>query len=228
MNCVKKVNAVSVPLCIIACFISLHPVQAQQIATSAHFGASALRAASTAPSSVVGRAAASDGSSRWTAGQGSFGSSAQAGGVWRDESTLSAAPGVAPGTKPARTFPANAFSPSDDLAAGSFSAKPASGRGNAESGAAHLSRSFSGQRSGASAFGHGAASKSSDMRHTAAGSRGRVGSPGRGAGRGENRPSSGMASRVTQRTPTRGLAGNSSLPGALDARSTKSGLKSLP
>jgi hypothetical protein len=43
MNCVKKVNAVSVPLCIIACFISLHPVQAQQIATSAHFGASAPR-----------------------------------------------------------------------------------------------------------------------------------------------------------------------------------------
>jgi hypothetical protein len=227
----KKATCVSIVLGIVVCFISLYGAQGQQPATSFHFGASASRSGSTASARASVRGTGSGGSSTWGAGKGSFGYSAQPGGVWRDGSTLGAAPGAARATTQEHASAANAISPGGNVAAGSFSPAPPNVRGNAVPRTAHLSRPSLGQRSGIMATGRGSVSGSSGMRHAAVGSRGRSVMLARGAGKNKNRPYSGVAPRVTQRAPTLGLPGISAPRTELDKLDTgliTSGVESQP
>jgi hypothetical protein len=211
MSIEKKAACVSRVLCIVACLIGLGGAQGQQPANSAHFGASAPRSGSAAGASAAARGPGSGGSSTWGAGKGSFGSSAQPGGVWRDGTTLGAAPGASRGTTRARAFASDAVPPGGALPPGSFSAKPTGIRGTVAPGAAHLSHSSSGQGFGIMTSGRGSASGSSGMRHAAVGSWGRVASPGRGAGRGATRPSSGLAFSVGKQKLEKGRVAGSSM-----------------
>lgn len=211
MNCETRATSVSILLSIIVCFISLTTVKAQQ-AVSLHFGASASRPDSAAGASAPVRGSGSGGGSSWGAGKGGFGYSAKPGGVWRDGSTLSAAPGVAPSTTQVRTPAVGALSAGGDLAAGSLSPKGTSVQGNPASSTAHFPRSSSGR---------GSVSKSSGMGHAAGGSRGRVGSSGLGTGRGETRQSSGLTTSITQHRLTEGSSARSSLHSGLDTGLSK-------
>jgi hypothetical protein len=211
MNLKRKAACFSIALCVAECFIGLRGAHGQQPATSTHPGASAAHSASPAGVSSAVRGAGSGGSSTWGAGKGSFGYSAQSGGVWRDGTTLNAAPSAGRDTTQAHTYPADAFPSGEALPPGSVSAKPTGMRGIAAPGAARLPRSSSGHGFGRTAAGRGPVSGSAGIRHVAGGSRGRVASPGRRAGRGTTRQTPGLATGVGKYPLTRGTAANSPL-----------------
>jgi 23S rRNA pseudouridine2605 synthase len=223
MNIEKKAACVSIVVCIVACLIGLVGAQGQQPAASAHVGASAPRSGSATGASAAARGAGSGGSSTWGAGKGSFGYSAQPGGVWRDGTSLGAGPGAGRGTTHARAFASDAAPSGGALPPGSAGAKPTGIRGSAAPGAAHLSHSFSGPGSGIAASGRGSASRSFAMRHAAGGPRGRVASLGRGAGRGATRPSPGLASSVGKYPREKGTVVSSSLHRELATGLSKQG-----
>jgi hypothetical protein len=211
MNLKRKAACFSIVLCVAGYSIGPRGVQGQQPATSTHPGAGAARPGSSAGASSAVRGAGSGGSSAWGAGKGSFGYSAQSGGVWRDGTTLSAAPSAGRDATQAHTSPAGAFPSGEALPLGPVSAKPTGMRGTAAPGTARLSRASSGQGFGIVATGRSSVPGSAGIRHVAGASRGRVASPGRGAGKGVTRKTSGLATSVGKYPLTRGTAANSPL-----------------
>jgi hypothetical protein len=225
MNSEKKPNSVSILMCVFACSICLPAVQGQQAASAAHFGQGASSSGLTTGASAPVRGTGSGGGSNWAAGKGSFGLSAQPGGVWHDSgpSLGIGAVGVRSTTQP-RTSVVDVLPPSGALPSEFSSSKPASVRGNAAAGTAHLSRSSSGRSSGGTAFGRRAMPKSSGISNAAVGSRRGLASLAGGAGSGETRPSSGLAARLAQQ----GLIKSPSLNGGVDTGLATKGSRQQP
>jgi len=204
MNCDNKAISVSILLSILFCSICLPGVRAQQTANSARFGASASRSGSGASTSTAVRGGGSSGVSSWGAGKGSFGNSAQPGGVWRDGSTRD--------TTQARTAAVSSPLAGGGPAAGSVSPKPTGARGSPTSGTAHLSSSSSIGRS---------MRKTSSMSRAASSSQGRGRSQGHRAGSEKRRRSSGLATTVPHYGLTNGSAVGSPLHTGVDTRMGK-------
>jgi hypothetical protein len=211
MNCETKIAFVSTFVYFVACSMSPNAMQAQEAASS-HFGASAPRSASASGGIIPVRGTGVGGGSSWGVGKGSFGSSAQPGGVWRDGSTLGASAGAAHSTAQPHAPAAEPFSAGGDLAVPSSGAKTPSFRGNAASGTAHLFRSSSVR---------GSTLKSSRMGHAVGGSRGRPSSLGRGAGNAGTRQSSGLTTGLTQHGLPQRSAARTFQPSGLDTRLSK-------
>jgi hypothetical protein len=212
MNCDNKAISVSILLSILFCSICLPGVRAQQTANSARFGASASRSGSGASTSTAVRGGGSSGVSSWGAGKGSFGNSAQPGGVWRDGSTLGTPSGGARDTTQARTAAVSSPLAGGGPAAGSVSPKPTGARGSPTSGTAHLSSSSSIGRS---------MRKTSSMSRAASSSQGRGRSQGHRAGSEKRRRSSGLATTVPHYGLTNGSAVGSPLHTGVDTRMGK-------
>jgi hypothetical protein len=219
----RNARLASVPLCIIAYFVSMPALLlAQQGASATHFGPGALHTSSTIGSVSSGRAAQAGGSSNWTAGKGSFRSSVQPGGVWREGSTFSAARGTS-GSSPLARRPNEAgFASSGNPGSGSLSPRPTGLRGGAPSGTAHFSGSSSGQRFGGGAFGRSSASKSFGPKFGAARSQSR------GMGTSGSQPSSGLRTGVAQTSSRQGMPGGSLQHGRPNTSLTRSGPGALP
>jgi hypothetical protein len=215
MTSAMKGIHVSIFLGFIACFIDAH---GQQSVASSHFSASTSSSASTTNADVAPRRAGTRGTSTWGAGKGSFGYSAQPGGVWSDGTTLGAAPGTTHVTTQASTSSANALAPSLTRAQGSFSAKPSGAHGSAAFGATHLSHSYSTQLNGSVAAGSGSAARPSGMRHAVVGSRGRVVLLNRAASKGKTQSSSSPSSSMAKRAIGKEPAATSHLHSGLDTR----------
>jgi hypothetical protein len=198
MTSERKPAYLSAILCVVACLAVPPGAQGQQAASSAHFGASASGGGAGRGASVAVRDAGTGGGSTWGAGKGSFGHSAQPGGVWRDRTTLPATSGAGQGAAQAGSPATRSLSSAGALPSDSFHAKQTGITGNGALRTTRISPAVSGQHSGISASSRGAVSGPSGLRH-AAGSRGRVGSLGRGASRRAKRSSSGFDSSLAQR-----------------------------
>jgi hypothetical protein len=220
MNRKTRGSFVSIIVCGIVCLVSLNAVQAQQ-STSSHFGAGTQHTVSTAGAGVSAQGAGTGGSSTWGAGKGNFKSSAQPGGIWSDGSSSSASPGVAHSATQVLTPAASAPAYSAQRSGSSSSSKTMPVGGNTASGMAHLSRSSPTQRFGTAASGQSPVSRTSGISHPIGGARGRAGSVGRGAGRGETSESHGLTSTVAQRPPTWRPTPSSSLKSGLDTGLSK-------
>lgn len=201
---------------VIASFVVLPGAEGQRPAALSQFGASASSSGSAAATSEISRGTGYRGGSTWDAGKSSFGYSAQLGGVWRDGTTLGAAPRAGRGTTQARAsakdaLPRGYVPPSDSLSA------TATGiRGKAAAGTTHLPRFSSGQHPGITLSGRGSVSKFSSMSHAMGRSRGRAASLGRRADSRSTRPSSGLVSRIGKPEFTREKEANYSLRSGLD------------
>jgi hypothetical protein len=211
MNSRKRSTQVAILLSVIVCFMSVYEVGAQQD-VSTHFGSNAQRVGSTAGASFSVHGATSGGGSSWGAGKGSFGSSAQPRGVWRDGSTLNAVPRTAPSTTQGRNSAFGAPSAGGESASGYLSPKGTSTRGNAATSAAHLSRNSSGRSTVSASSGGG---------HIFGGARSRLGSSGGGAGTREKHQSSGLATSIPKRRAAEGSAPGSSFHSGLNTGLSK-------
>lgn len=187
MSTDKRARFVLVLLCALGWLASPSSVLGQSQAGSSRFGAGSSSTSSTAGARASARSVGSGGSSSWGAGKGSFGNSAQSGGIWRDGSTLS----------PALSSPHQKTEVRDTLGAPRSSARIATTRssgtratgvrGIGASSPAHLSRP---------GLGAGTARKTSGFGHSAGRSRSRVGSTGKRAKNVEGLESSGLATRL--------------------------------
>lgn len=227
MNRETKTASVSIFVCALVCLISLNAMQAQESGSS-HFGAGRQHSVSPAGAGVPARSVGASGGSTWGAGKGSFKSSAQPGGIWSDGSSVSASPGVGHGATqvlaPAAAAPALGAGRSGSLSASNARIV----RGNTAPGLAHLSHSSPDRRFGTTASGHSPISRPSGMSHPIGGSRGRVGSLGRGAGRGKTQKSTSLTSTVGQYPSTWRPTPSSSLKSGLDTGLSKKGAGAQP
>jgi hypothetical protein len=183
----KRWSLASILLVFVAFSAYFTAALSQSPAGSSRFGAGTSTSSSTAGSRVSTRSAGSGGSSSWGAGKGSFGYSAQSGGIWRDGSTLSPSLVAAHGKAEARSSPQAPLS-SGGIATTRSSGQKATGvRGNAASGTARSSRpGLSG----------GTVRKTSSFGHSARRSRGRAGSTGTKAKNVKSRETSGLATSL--------------------------------
>jgi hypothetical protein len=192
-----KVVYIPFLLSVAACFIGANRAQSQRSVASSSFGASASTSASTAGKEVAARRADSGGYPSWDAGKGSFGYSAQHGGVWCDGTTLDTATGTAHITPIPPIAPADALSLSSSIAPASSYAKLFAPHRNAGFGASHLSHSSSNQPSRGGTAGPASAARSLGLKYAVVGTHGRIAVPGKSFGNGKTRPSSSFASNMT-------------------------------
>jgi hypothetical protein len=219
MKRAKKLNAVCIVLGFAACTF-LPSAQSQQ-ANPANFGARASdwssKAGSTSPEA---KPAGSAGVSSWTAGKGSFESSAQLGGVWRDGSTLGTSRNIALDTARAQTLELAAPPTGRYLTSRSISARQASAGGSSAWGTGHFAHAPVGLNSRIAAQGRGSTSGVSTRKFVPSISRGRISSFSRSNRPGEARESTrtrdknGIATRLIPETP-RGALTRESEPSSL-------------
>lgn len=216
MNREAKLTSVSIFVCAMVCLISSSAMQAQESGSS-HFGAGAQHAVSTASAGISARGAGASGGSTWGGGKGSFKSSAQPGGIWRDGSSVSASPGVGYSATQVLTPAVSAPAFGAVRSGNSSGSKVKPVGGNTALGMAYPSRSSASQRSGTAASGH------SPVSRPVGGSRGQTGSLGRGAGRGKTPESSGLTSKVAPHPSPLRPTPSSSLKNGLDTGLSKNG-----
>ena len=237
----KKKKSFSNPLCILlciaACLTSLHAAKAQQRAASNHFGGTLPSASPATRERGPERTSVSGGGSNWSAGQGSFGTAVQPGGVWRDESTLPAVVDNAGSATQVHSSAKGVFPSSSVLEADSFTQTATSVRRNAASGPAHLSHFSAGLHSGLMSASRSPVLRSSTMRPVAGVSRNETGSRSRGraeskselaSGQIPNGVISGQISSSVHTGPVRNPISNSSLYTSQKARFKKRQTETQP
>jgi hypothetical protein len=213
MKSERKPYLIAIFLWVVAGTISIPAGRAQQNPKSAQFGAGASRSGSTVGVSAPSQASAYGGASSWAAGKGSFGDSAQPGGVWHDDGpTLGALGGASSLATQFRPSGANPLPPSGSFSSGLSSSKAANNHGKPAISATHLTQFSPASVRGSGSHIRNSTSIPTGIRPGAGRSRGRVGSHSRGLGGSENRPTAGLSTSA----PLQALIKNSSPKSELD------------
>jgi hypothetical protein len=195
----KKVTSLfAFAILIAVSVIRLDHLSAQQ-SVSSHFGAIAPNSGSKVEprSSVIG------GPSKWAAGQGSFGTGVQTGGVWTDGSTFASTRSINHRTMQTLVPDASSSLPSSDIASGLHHSQPSNLSRSTPLSSPHNFRGFSSQPSRGTGIGGGTVLKSSGMRRPVGGLQG--GNLLRGAGAEGRKPktTSSIAPGLTKVPPAR-------------------------
>ena len=200
----KKVTSLfSFAILIAVSVIRLDHMSAQQ-SVSSHFGVSAPNSGSK----VEVRSSEIGGSSKWAAGQGSFGTGVQTGGVWTDGSTLAKSRSITNRTMQALVPYANSSLPSSDFVSGLHRSQPSNLSRSSPLSSPHNFRNSSSQPSRGTGIGGGPVLKSSAMRRPVGGSQGGSLLLGTGSDGRKPKTTSSIASGLTKVPPARERAEN--------------------
>lgn len=194
MNCLRRSEIGLVFRSLLVCALALQAGQAQQPSASSHFGGGAMRPETTMGSGGTGASSSLGNHSSWGSGQGSFGSSAQPGGIWTDGASLNAGPGAS-----SRSH-ATAAAPSYPIAPVSFSARPSTSRGMTGLSGAQALRSSTGIHPVNQASSRGPAFKPAGTRFVTSSSGSRSGKRNFGSSKRASESSSNLASRARPET----------------------------